>query len=46
MKGELGKMIDDIFRDLSKLEPTLYAHTDRNNTSNPFMNLGKEVAEL
>lgn len=46
MNGELGKMIDDIFRDLSKFEPTLYAHTDGRNASNPFMNLGKEVAEL
>lgn len=46
MSGELGKIIDDIFRDLSKIEPTLYARCDKNSSPNPFVNLGKEVAEL
>ena len=44
----LAKIIDDIFCDLSSLNPILYARpdVDRNRISDAFTNLGKEVAEL
>lgn len=44
----LARIIDDIFHDLSGLDPILYTRSDvdRNKISDAFMSLGKEVAEL